>query len=242
MVNSLAARIAEGLFPHECALCGLNSHRPIPLCLDCEVEMPRNDFCCSRCAIPLPALAHSAQRICGACLNSAPPYDRVIAPWLYGEYFAHLIHLWKYQRQRRMTPLLGTLWRQAAAMGEPVDVLVPVPLHWRRLWWRGFNQAELLARYLQANGPQLKHCALDAQLVRRVRATPAQSGMNARQRAGNLSSAFTVRKPCDNLRIAMVDDVMTTGATARAVSAALKNAGASYIELWCLARTPTPGD
>jgi ComF family protein len=152
-----------------------------------------------------------------------------------------LIQRWKYQREQRMTPLLASLWQQQAEFLAPIDVLVPVPLHWHRQWRRGFNQSELLCRHLKMICPELKSCAIEHRLIRRQRATAAQSGMNAKQRARNLKGAFTVHKPCDNLRIAVVDDVFTTGATAAAMAHALQAAGARSIEVWCLARTPAPG-
>lgn len=242
MVNKIGMRLLDALFPHHCALCDLRSHRALPLCLACEQEMPVNRSCCTRCAIPLPAaIAQGADRLCGSCLQAPPMFDRVIAPWLYGDYFGHLIHRWKFQREQRLTPLLASLWQQHATLHSPIDVMVPVPLHWRRQWRRGFNQAELLCRELQTICPELASCELAHRLVRRQRATAAQSAMTARQRASNLRDAFTVCNPCDNLRIAIVDDVLTTGATATAVATALAAAGAAYIEVWCLARTPTPG-
>jgi len=242
LVNNIGTRLLDGLFPHHCALCGLRSHRQVPLCLECESEMPVNQHCCARCAIPLPATAESASvRLCGSCLHIPPPFDRVIAPWLYEEYLAHLIHQWKFHRETRMTALLAALWQQRAELHTPVDLLVPVPLHWRKRWQRGFNQSELLCRELRATCPVLKSCNIAHRLVRRQRSTAAQAGMNARQRASNLKGAFKVYGSCDTLRIAIVDDVLTTGATAAAVAEALATAGASYIEVWCLARTPYPG-
>jgi ComF family protein len=179
--------------------------------------------------------------MCGNCLQAPPAFDRVIAPWLYEEYFAHLIHRWKYHREQHMTPLLASLWQQHAALNSSIDVLVPVPLHWRRHWRRGFNQSELLARQLQLTCSALTSCPIANRLVGRQRSTAAQSRMSARRRASNLKGAFTVFTPCDNLRIAIVDDVLTTGATATALASALSAAGAAYIEVWCLARTPAPG-
>lgn len=204
--------------------------------------MPVNHSCCEGCAIPLPnTTALEEHRICGSCLLKPPPFHRVIAPWIYGEYLSYLIHQWKYQDERRMTPLLASLWHQRVKMQSSIDVLVPVPLHWRKLWQRGFNQSELLCRQLLATSPELNHCRLAHRLVKRRRSTAAQSSMTALKRAHNLRGAFTVSEPCDNLRIAIVDDVFTTGATASAVADALAAAGAAYIEVWCLARTPAPG-
>jgi ComF family protein len=244
MVNSLLTTAAEIFLPQTCALCGLRSHRPLPLCRDCEREMPVNQYCCVRCAIPLPvtSTASTSAFNCGACQHTPPPFDHVIAPWLYDDYFAHLIHRWKYRREQRMTTLLAELWRQRVELPTDINVLIPVPLHWRRRWQRGFNQSELLARRLLADCPELSSCTLAPRLVKRRRATASQLGMTAVQRVSNLHGAFTVCGPCDNLRIAIVDDVLTTGATAATMANALADAGASYIEIWCLARTPAPGD
>ncbi len=117
---------------------------------------------------------------------------------------------------------------------------MPVPLHWRRQWQRGFNQAELLARELWARNGSIRRAQVDASLLQRNRPTAPQSGMDAVERAGNLRGAFTARGACDNLRVALVDDVLTTGATATAAAWALREAGATSVELWCLARTPAP--
>ena len=241
MVNKIAAALLAGLFPDHCALCKLRSHRQYPLCMACERELQPNHCCCQRCAIPLPEAQCSPPRLCGQCLHSPPPFHRVIAPWLYNEHLAHLIQRWKYHNDTQLTPLLASLWLQQAARPTRLDLLVPVPLHWRRLWHRGFNQSELLCRQLRARHPLLAHTRVANRIVRRQRATAAQSGMNATERARNLRGAFTARRPCDNLRIAIVDDVLTTGATAAAMATVLHAAGAGHIEVWCLARTPAPG-
>jgi ComF family protein len=205
--------------------------------------MPINHDACDRCAVPLPPRSDAqTTRYCGQCLTSPPPFDRVVAPWLYGEYFAHLIHRWKFHHEVRLTALLASLWMQRTAIYSQVDLLVPVPLHWRKRWQRGFNQSELLAGRLLATCPELQSTQLARRMVKRNRATSAQTSMTAAHRANNLKGAFTVYRPCDNLRVAIVDDVLTTGATASAMAESLANAGASYIEVWCLARTPAPGN
>ena len=239
MVNSIAGALLAGLFPNYCVLCGLRSNRSIALCPDCQGELQPNHSCCHRCALPLPQATDTrAPRLCGKCQHSPPPFHRVIAPWIYNEQLAYIIQRWKYGGERRLTPLLGSLWLQQVGRLSPVDLLLPVPLHWRRLWQRGFNQSDLLCRQLRCAHPALTGAVLENRLVRRHRATAAQSGSNASQRARNLRGAFTARRPCDNLRIAIVDDVLTTGATASAVASVLQAAGASHIEVWCLARTP----
>jgi ComF family protein len=243
MVNRFARLLLEGLFPNDCALCGLRSHNPLPLCRACEGELQVNSHACYQCAIPLAPGAGGppGQRFCGNCLRAPPPFDRVIAPLIYSEQLALLIHHWKYRGETRLTPMLATLWLRRAPPAATVDAIIPVPLHWRRLWRRGFNQSELLARRLQSLDARLAGARLDTRSVRRRRATAAQSRIGAAQRSANLRGAFTVNRACANLRVAVVDDVLTTGATASAIAATLRRAGASRVEVWCLARTPAPG-
>ena len=244
MVNRGYRSILDGLFPAYCALCGLPSQRVLPLCMPCQQELPRNNHCCARCALPLPApppgVKEDRNRLCGRCLVRPPPFQRVRSPWLYGEYMAFLIQRWKFAGQTRLTALLADLWLEALDEAPAVDLLIPVPLHWRRLLGRGFNQSALLSRQLRHASPAIRQAGLDLRTVQRCRATAPQTGMDARQRTLNLRSAFTVRQPCDNLRVAVVDDVLTTGATAAALSTALLEAGAAHVEIWCLARTPAP--
>lgn len=244
MVDSIRAAILEGLFPNYCVLCGLRSHRPVPLCLLCESELQANSDCCGRCAVPLPPEAVELpaepvlQRLCGRCLQSPPPFQRVVAPWLYCEGLAQIIQRWKFGGETRLTPLLAQLWLQQAVATSPVDLLLPVPLHWRRLWSRGFNQSELLARQLRTLAPGIGAARLDHRSVRRRRTGIAQARAGAAQRFANMRDAFTARGRYANLRIAIVDDVLTTGATAAALAKVLQGAGASHVEVWCLARTP----
>jgi ComF family protein len=237
MVNN----ILEGLFPTYCVLCGQRSARELPLCFACQASLAPNRNGCKLCALPLSTPATpGATRLCANCQARPPPYSRVIAPWLYDEQMAFLMHRWKFHGERRFTPLLAELWLQTRVVPTAVDVLVPVPLHWWRLCRRGFNQAELLCHQLRTLGVSLPDGGLNPGLVSRTRATAAQANLTASNRDRNLQGAFKVHQDCNNLRIAVVDDVMTTGSTVTAITHALKTAGAKSVEVWCIARTPAP--
>ena len=240
MVNRFSP-IFDALFPQVCRLCGLRSGCTLPLCQPCRSSLTPNTSACQRCALPLPAFAagDNHQRVCGRCLQKPPAFDRVRAPWLYDDTLAALITPWKYQRDQRLTPLLADLMLAGIPADPSADRLVAVPLHWRRLMWRGFNQSQELAimaarkqNYLRPSHPHFQ--------CRRQRYSPPQSGQGARQRSSLPRDTFTVQGRCDNLRIALVDDVLTTGATADALADRLKAAGAETVEVWCIARTPPP--
>lgn len=237
MVNRILGQILDQLFPQRCVFCDLPSGCTLPLCPTCRGDLQANMNACLRCALPLPGLAKPG-RECGQCLASAPDFDRAQAPWLYDDMLAHLIHRWKFSGEHQLSPVLANLWLQSIPEPPTVDVIVPMPLHWRRRWRRGYNQAALLSHELRRQCPALTRSEISRKLLVRQRATAPQSGMHAAARHRNLRGAFTVCQPCDNLRLAVVDDVLTTGATANAAAAALRNAGAQHIEIWCLARTP----
>lgn len=245
-LSKLIPYLLEGLFPNYCLLCGLRSYRNFALCTPCESGLVANDICCAQCALPMPQpLAGHSDRgaLCGQCLLSPPAFDRVVAPWLYDEQMAFLIHRWKFHGERQLTPLLAHLWLQPLSESfQDIDIIVPVPLHWRKFWHRGFNQSEILAAALRGQCEALRTVRLSTRLVQRHQATLPQSSLSALARKTNLIAAFTARQRCDNLRIAIVDDVLTTGATATAMATTLRDAGAAHIEIWCLARTPAPNN
>lgn len=237
MVNSFL----DALFPHRCYLCEQLSHSTLPLCNSCSLNLALNLNYCSHCALPLPAVpSANCMKICSICQLTPPPFSRVIAPWVYDEHIAFLVHKWKFQGEKQLTALLANLWSSQRSISQPIDLIIPVPLHWRKLWRRGFNQAELLARNIHSLHPLLHNTKVDVGQVIRTRATESQVGLNASERGDNLSAVFRSRKTCVGMRIAIVDDVMTTGSTVTALSECLLNAGALSVEVWCLARTPAP--
>jgi ComF family protein len=151
----------------------------------------------------------------------------------------------KFSGDLSLLPVLTELMADAVArrleQRRAPDALVPMPLHWLRRWRRGFNQAELLARSLSRH-PRLRGACLsvDGGLCRRRRATRPQHGLDAKSRRRNLHNAIECRSSVDGLSLAIIDDVMTTGASADALARVLLKAGAANVEVWCCARTPTP--
>ncbi|BBH48445.1 amidophosphoribosyltransferase [Pseudomonas sp. KU43P] len=221
-------------------LCDEIAEQPYPLCVACEQALPWLDEYCLRCALPLPM----AGLTCGQCSRRAPAFEQVIALWHYGFPVDTLISRFKHRRQwplgRLMGELLGHGLRHRYAEGLAVpDLLLPVPLARRRLRERGFNQAGMLARWLAS---QLG-VPCDERLLLRTRDTPAQQGLDAKARRRNLRRAFTLQRPgmVEGKHVALIDDVLTTGTTAQAIAQLLRKGGARRVDVYCLARTPKPG-
>lgn len=213
-----------------CRFCGAAATNA-PLCADCRADLPWNTPCCPHCALP-----GISDAPCADCLASAPPMDLTLAPFVYAAPIDQLIQRFKYQR------LLGDARWLADALADqrrdlPVplpDRIIPVPLYRWRLWARGFNQAAVIARHV---GTRLR---LPVQLggIGHGNTRLHQVGMDARARRRAVRGAFDVRLDLRDQHIALVDDVMTTGATIHELARAVRAAGASRVEVWLLARTP----
>jgi ComF family protein len=168
----------------------------------------------------------------------------VIAPWRYDFPVDSLISRFKHHEKwpfgRLMAELLGQFLHYRFDEGLPrPDCLLPVPLSRRRLRQRGFNQAGMLAQWLGAS----LQLVVQPKLLLRTQDTPAQQGLDARARQRNLRQAFALADQAQvaGRHLALVDDVLTTGATAQALARLLINAGARRVDIYCLARTPSPG-
>jgi ComF family protein len=186
--------------------------------------------------------------LCGACGDTlleagevsaarAAPLARIVAPWRYGGQLASAIRRLKFSGATHVARTVAPLWAPilAAAVEESDGIVVPVPLHWRRRWQRGFDQTWLLATHACAHA----RIARPARALKRHRGSPAQSTLSAAARAANLVGAFSVRDPrvVDGRSIVLVDDVVTTGATLAAAAAPLLAAGAREVVGVALART-----
>ncbi|MDD0845272.1 ComF family protein [Pseudomonas sp. Gutcm_11s] len=225
----------------QCLLCTDTADTEHPLCSACEAELPWLGGHCSICALPLPAEGLT----CGECQRRPPPFSRVEAAWRYAFPLDSLITGFKHQAHWPMGRLLAGLLshhlQHAFAEGlPPPDLLLPVPLGRKRLRSRGFNQAEMLATWLSASLqlPQQRDWLL------RQQEGAHQQQLDAAARRRNLRQAFALATGAEvqGRHIALIDDVLTTGATAAALARLLLGAGAARVDVYCLARTPKPGD
>lgn len=229
-------RQATPALPGCCLLCEAATSGSA-LCPSCQDDLPWNPHACPLCALPLSA----GQRLCDGCRQAAPPQQRTLAPLSYGFPVDQLISGLKYHGRLAHAPLLGDILLSGVkSLGGPApDLLLPVPLHPARLAERGCNQALEIARPLARYFRQ----PLETRLVRRERATAAQMSLDAASRARNPQGAFRLDR--DRLarlgkirRVAIIDDVMTTGATLGAIARQLQEAGIPQVEYWVVARTP----
>ena len=234
-VARVAARLVA--LPSLCAVCrGWGAQR---ICAECvqrfaDGPLPR----CRRCALEVPV----GTTVCGACLVDPPPYARTLAAVAYAHPWDGLITQFKFHAALDLAPALAARMHAAHAAGDmpAPSLLLPMPLSRARLRERGYNQAWELAKRL---GTAL-HCAADPALLLRVKDTPHQLAFPPGQRAGNVRAAFAVeparRAELRGRSVTLVDDVMTTGATAAEAARTLLQAGAREVAVWVVARTPRP--
>lgn len=228
LLKSQAIEAASGALSRDCALCGGRSAASL-VCAACERALPRLGPCCDRCAVPLPTPG-----TCGACLQRKSGFDSIQAAFEYRFPVDRLIRRFKFAGDLAIGAwLAGRLAERIAASPQP-DLLVVPPLSARSLRERGFNQSVEIARVLsRRHGPRLARAA-----ILKVRDTGAQHSLDARARRANLRGAFACRQRFAGESIAIVDDVVTTGATADVLAGVLKAAGAGSVSVWAVARTP----
>ncbi|MEO0442297.1 MAG: ComF family protein [Pseudomonadota bacterium] len=221
-----------------CVIC--HDRSPQSICAACEDYLTRNHHCCRRCGEPLSQQIRTTAT-CGRCLRQAPSIDKTFAPLIYQAPLNKLIHDFKQNRQLPIGQALGELMVDSLLQNHRhnhqtmPDYLVAVPLHWRQLWQRGFNQSAFLTQLIS------DYCGIPIlKGLYRVRRASEQKHLTRQQRLQNLKHCFTLKRPLQGEHIAIVDDVMTTGATANTIAALLKKAGAGTVSVWVIARTPKP--
>ena len=230
-----SARIA---LPTQCAIChGWGNDR---ICVACRRQFGAQVTRCERCALRVP----DSIAVCGACLRSPPPYDSALAALDYAHPWDRLIAPFKFHAALDLAPALARCladaWTQRQ-LPHP-GLLLPVPLSAQRQRERGYNQSWEIVRRLA----RMLACPADASLLLRIKDTPHQLALPVERRAANVRSAFAVeptrRAELRGRKVTVVDDVLTTGATAAELTGVLRQAGAAEVHLWVLARTPAPTD
>lgn len=231
MVYKWLKMLQGGVFPAVCRLCGSTGFQGIDLCTACQSDLPLLKNGCRRCAVPLPP---GLVGVCGSCQAREPSFDTCYSPYRYGPPLDYLIKRLKFHQDLAVAELLGSLFSQFlhnAAIEQP-DVILPVPLHARRLAERGFNQSLEIGRVIS----RTLVCPVNYKLARRVRETEPQSLLPAGRRSENIRGAFAVPAQIHSKHIAILDDVMTSGATVNELARVLRKAGAKKVDVWVLAR------
>ena len=226
------------MLPDDCRVCGLalTNFSRIPVCEPClrSVQPFAAEYFCAACRAPFlnehPLDEHG---LCALCRQGLNGFDLAYSFGYYDGTLRKLIHLYKYQGIRTLAGPLGALLARSLPLDRQFDVVTPMPLHWRRMLSRGFNQSALLAAHLAKR----IHAPVRG-LLRKRKSTPKQAGLTGSERRKNVSGAFGLARGANvkDLRILLVDDVLTTGATASAAAAVLRRAGAKSITVLTVAR------
>ncbi|HEX7968597.1 MAG TPA: ComF family protein [Stellaceae bacterium] len=235
-LRRLATALLDLVLPPRCLRCGTAVSETGTLCAPCWRGITfLGSPCCACCGMPFD-FEVGAPVLCGACARSHPPFERARAAMRYDEASRRLILAFKHGDRLHLAPALGRWMRRAGAeLLAEADLLVPVPLHWTRLFARRYNQAAVLAHAIRAAGGP----AVGADWLVRRRRTPSQGKRNAMARERNVKGAFAVKpgRAVKGRRIVLIDDVFTTGATVAECARVLRRAGARQVDVLTLART-----
>jgi len=239
-LRRLGRAVVDGVLPPRCLACGTIVDEPDALCSSCWAGM--TFFAppwCAVCGLPFPH-PMGEEAVCADCARQKPSWDRARAVMRYDKHSRHLVLALKHGDRTHVARALGRwMGRAGAELLEGADMIVPVPLHWTRLFTRRYNQAGLLAHAVRAaGGPPV----MADWLVRRRR-TSSQGRLGPVARVRNVRGAFAVRRGCDvkGKRIVLVDDVLTTGATVEECARVLRRGGAASIGVLTLSRAVRAG-
>ena len=214
----------DRIFKQNCLLCASPETNNHALCEACLNELPYSPASsCPQCGLSSNGL------ICGSCLNSTPDFDATHAVFIYTFPIDAMMQRYKYGNMLHLSKTFGQLLAQKTNC-DTVDLIIPMPMHPARLKERGFNQALEIAKILGKE-------KLDYKSAIRQKLTPPQASLPFKERVKNIKGAFQVNNDLTGKRIAIIDDVMTTGASLNELAKTLKKAGASHVECWIVART-----
>ena len=224
----ISSKIKQILLPQHCVLCAAPAFEQM-LCAGCERDLPwhRGQQC------PVCALPTGSGDICGACLKTPPAFDGTYALLEYRFPINAVLQRYKYSGFLTVSGLMGHLLARELATAVRPDIIIPMPLHPSRLKERGFNQASEIARIV---AEQLG-IPLATRICSRMRQTSPQAGLSVQERRRNMKGVFACGQSLAGKHVALLDDVMTTGASLDALARSVKNAGAARVDCWVIART-----
>jgi ComF family protein len=231
-LNNSLKSLNYWLIPQICFLCG-DAATTLPICSACLVDLPFQGPACIRCARRLQKVG-----ICQHCQKARPHYTHTQAVFSYLYPLDKLILAAKFHHNMAVLNLLGHLMAQHLTIDSRPDVLIPVPLHPKRLRHRGYNQSLELAKRIS------KHTGIPIAInaCQRIINTPPQTSLSGKQRQSNLKGAFkVVRVERHWQHLVLIDDVMTTGATVKELASVFKAAGIEQVDVWCCAKSTTDG-
>ena len=227
--------LRQAIFKQHCLLCASSDANNQAICVACLADLPWSpQTSCPQCGLA------SNGMVCGSCLNSQPYFDATKAVFLYAYPVDAMMLRYKYGNMLNLGDTFGEFLAEKIVLEnhfKNIDLIIPMPMHPQRLKERGFNQALEIAKVLTKNCKE----KLDYNRVERQTLTPPQASLALKERVKNIKGAFKVNaNKLDKLqgkRIAIIDDVMKTGASLNELAKTLKKAGASHVECWVIART-----
>lgn len=221
----------KAILKQRCILCSSYQGTALGLCEPCLQALPwHQSLQCPQCGLV------SSGQICGSCLAAPPSFDATHAVFTYDFPLDKLLQQYKYRETLQLSKTFSVLLEQklkASQMDRKIDLVIPMPMHHKRLQERGFNQALEIARQL-SNTTGLP---LDYAACQRVKLTPPQASLPLKERSKNIRGAFHCGTDLQGLNVVLIDDVMTTGASLDELAKTLKQAGAAHVECWVIART-----
>lgn len=215
-------------FSQPCILCNGGDNSGLNICRDCLADLPFHaSDQCPQCGLP-----SLSNQMCGACIASPPDFDSTRALFRYEYPVSQLLQHYKYQQQLYLANTFTEMLLARLPQRLP-DLIIPMPLHPKRLSERGFNQSLEIARIIAKR----LSTPLDYKCCERIKWSLPQASLPLKQRVRNMKGAFQCQRDLSGLNVVMIDDVMTTGASLNALAKAIKAKGAAHVECWVIART-----
>ena len=238
LITSAFKKAATLIYPKVCLHCNDAGQTGMDLCERCYQGLPWVQYACAHCALPLPTGNAPA---CGACSNRPLYFDYAVTPFQFDGFIRDAIYQFKFNQKLNQGKLLAQLLLQhiQEEQLELPEVIIPVPLHKKRMRQRGYNQALEIARMISKGLAKEDGGLLNYDVVYRNRDTSVQMDLPAKQRHKNVKGAFSIKENSSvlkNKQVCIVDDVMTTANTVNEVAKCLKEAGVKRVGVWCVAR------